>query len=208
MSSLASDAYGLHTQYFRIQMLLHRLPISSRRKRQRDDDDLQPPVLRGWTRETSRQLVHDNAVMIARLGITYSQTFGVESTATVMLDNIYVAATTLISSIMKSKHSSYDAGDLQWLQLLDELMKSLQVHFPITCRMRRTLAQIIDGNPVFEDVFTDNVRTSPESFNADPTARSTMHAPWGSLEAAVNDFILDPDLFSFTEFGLAEEQPG
>ncbi|KIW26769.1 uncharacterized protein PV07_06577 [Cladophialophora immunda] len=203
VSGLDAVAYGLHMQYLRVQMLLHSLPISTHRKRKQSEGNDQPPVLHNWTAESSRQLVHDNAVKIAQLGITYRQIFGVETTPSVMLDNLYVAATVFISTVLGAEHSSVDEDDLRWLRLLDEMMKDLQPHFHITARMRRTLARIVEGCSLLVDVFTDDVRTSPAQYNNSNGGLDTAHGgSWGSLEAAVNDFVLDPSLFNFVDFEL------
>ncbi|OAP56705.1 hypothetical protein AYL99_08817 [Fonsecaea erecta] len=209
VSGLDAVAYGLHMQYLRMQMLLHSLPISTHRKRKHNESKDQPPVLRNWTAESSRQLVHHNAVKIAQLGITYRQIFGVENTPSVMLDNLYVAGTVLISTVLGAEHSSVDENDLRWLRLLDEMMKDLQPHFHITARMRRTLARIVEGCPLLVDVFTDDVRTSPAQYNVNNGGLDTAHGgAWGSLEAAVNDFVLDPSLFNFVDFELVGDSGG
>ncbi|OAL19897.1 hypothetical protein AYO22_09424 [Fonsecaea multimorphosa] len=211
VSGLDAVAYGLHMQYLRVQMLLHSLPISTHRKRKQNEGDDQPPVLRNWTAESSRELVHHNAVKIAQLGITYRQIFGVENTPSVMLDNLYVAATVLISTFLGAEHSSaVDDNDLRWLRLLDEMMKDLQPHFHITARMRRTLARIVEGCSLLADVFTDDVRTtSPAQYNSNDGSLDTAHGgAWGSLEAAVNDFVLDPSLFNFVDFELVGDGGG
>ncbi|KIW98469.1 uncharacterized protein Z519_00130 [Cladophialophora bantiana CBS 173.52] len=209
VSGLDAVAYGLHMQYLRVQMLLHSLPISTHRKRKQGEGTDQPPVLRNWTAETSRQLVHHNAVKIAQLGITYRQIFGVEKTPSVMLDNLYVAATILISDLLGAEPSSVDENGLRWLRLLDEMMKDLQPHFHITARMRRTLARIVEGCPLLADVFTDDVQTSPAQYNTKTGDMDTSHGgAWGSLEAAVNDFVLDPNLFNFVDFELVGDSGG
>ncbi|OAL33981.1 hypothetical protein AYO20_06816 [Fonsecaea nubica] len=203
VSALDAVAYGLHMQYLRVQMLLHSLPISSHRKRKQSDGKDQPPVLRNWTAESSRQLVHHNALKIAQLGITYGQIFGVEKTPSVMLDNLYVAATVLISNILGAEHSSIDENDLRWLRLLDEMLKDLQPHFHITARMRRTLARIVEGCPLLAGAFMDDVQTSPVQYGSKHGGLDNAHGGgWGSLEAAVNDFVLDPSLFNLVDFEL------
>ncbi|KIW30692.1 uncharacterized protein PV07_06411 [Cladophialophora immunda] len=112
------------------------LKVQKAQLRKQGRSDTRPPVLKGWTHEASRRLVHDNAVEIARLGITYIRTFAVQNTATVMLDNSYVAAATLVAEALRSDRAAVDPTDAEWLRLLDEILKSLQVYFSIAIRMR------------------------------------------------------------------------
>ena len=204
ISNLDAVAYGLHMQYLRVQILLHSLPGSKPMLRKRDDCHDQTSVLRGWTSEASNRLVHLNAVKIARLGITFRQIFGVEKTPSVMLDNLYLAATTLVSSILRAENPSSSWNDVRWLRLLDEMMQDLQVHYRITTRMRRTLGRLVEGCPLLADVFKNDVHTFPEPSSTKDGFLGTSGRPWASFEAAVNESVLDPSLFNFVDFEMVD----
>ena len=181
ISALDAVTHGLHMQYLRVQMLLHSLPELNYKRRKQSDCPYQPPVPHKWTAEASRQLVHYNAVKIARLGDTYRQIFGVVNTASVMLDTLYIAAATLISSVLEAKGSTVDQNDIRRLRILDNIMKDLQVHFRITARMRSTLARIVKRCPLPTDIVTDDERTFPANTSANDNSQGTSYCAWGFL---------------------------
>lgn len=199
INSLDSVAYGLHMQYLRVQILLHSLPSVNSRKRKHSDLGTSSPVLDGWTPAESQQVLHHNAAMIIQLAITYREIFGLENTPSIVLDNLFVAATAMISHIRKTQHYSIDKNDIRWLELADEMFEALQVHFYITSRMRRTLACLVEDCPRISHLFFTQASTSPEETLGDVTSTSWQGA-WGSYEAVMNDFIFDPELLNMSEF--------
>lgn len=205
ISALDQAAYGLHMQYLRVQMLLHSISQSNHIWRKQGDGPEQQAVMGSWTVEASRRLVHLNATKIAQLGATYRQIYGVESTPTVMLDNLYVAAATLTSSALASENSTVDENDLFWLRTLDEMMKDLQDHFSITARMRSTLARAVKSCAWLAVVFTDDVHIPGIDTNGEDIYSGASHGAWGSMQAAVNDFIFDPNLLSYVDFGMLDD---
>lgn len=208
ISNLDAVSYGLHMQYLRMQMLLHSLPGSKSMLQKQDGRHEPSPVLHGWTSEASARLVHLNALKIARLGITYRQMFGVEKTPSVMLDNLYLAATTLVSTILKAEDPSASENDIRWLRLLDGMMQDLQVHYRITARMRRTLGRLVEGCPMLIDVFTNDVYNSPDHSSTHGGFLGSSGRAWGSFEAAINESVFDPSLFNFIDFEMIDHGAG
>ncbi|KAJ9619077.1 hypothetical protein H2204_012788 [Knufia peltigerae] len=220
ISALDQAAYGLHMQYLRVQMLLHSISQSNHKWSKQGDgheesEQQQPAsesiVMGSWTFESSRRLVHLNAIKIAQLGATYRQIYGVENTPSVMLDTLYVAAATLTSSaLLASESSTVDENDIFWLRTLDEMMKDLQAHFSITARMRSTLARAAKSCAWLADVFTDDVHIPSgidDNINGEDVSSfaGPSHGAWGTMQAAVNDFIFDPNLLSYVDFGMLDD---
>ncbi|RVX70490.1 hypothetical protein B0A52_05141 [Exophiala mesophila] len=202
IAGLDTIAFGLHMQYLRIQMLLHSLPTTNDKKRKQTHSGEEPAVLQNWTVQSSRQLVHGNAIKIAQLGNTYRSIYGVENTPTIMLDSIYMAATALVSDILRSPETTVDENDLSWLRILDEMMKELQVHFPITLRMRKTMSRITKGCSAIAEIFSEDIGTSPVNTGSNHTASRPSAGAWGSFEATINDFVFDPTLLNLTDFDI------
>lgn len=205
ITSLDSIAYGLHMQYFRVQILLHSLPsVNSRKRKHGQDTNSSPVVLNGWTTEASQEVLHHNAVTIIQLAITYREIFGLENTPSIVLDNLFVAATAMIAHIRKNQHYSIDNNDVRWLELADEMLEALQIHFYITSRMRRTLACLVEDCPRISYLFSAYSSASPVDQVGD-TANDTWQGAWGSYEAVMNDFIFDPKLLNLSAFTEVED---
>jgi hypothetical protein len=209
ISALDSAAYGLHMQYLRVQILLHSLPsVNSTRKRKHNDNgynNASPnPVLRGWSHEASQEVLHHNAITIIQLAVTYRETFGVETTPSIVLDNLFVAATALIASLRKMQHQQHiDETGVHWLKLADEMLEALQIHFHITARMRRTLTCLVEDHPRMSHLFSTSDHRSAvtaDAYVAGEAKDSDQQGAWGSYEAVMNDFIFDPDLLNMSEF--------
>jgi hypothetical protein len=198
VANLDPRAFGLHMQYCRVRMLLHRGSIiGSSRKRKYDGNQSQTLVLNGWTHEKSQQLVYRNALRIARLGVTYRNIYGIENTPSVMLDNLYMAARTLITQLLwqPEEDSRASEADVEWLKLLDDILEALQVHFPITIRMRKTLSQLIEGTR-FSSLFS-KASEIPCDDVFDISAWNTSAGPWGSSTGLWDDF----DSVEFEDLG-------
>lgn len=119
-----------------------------------------------------------------------------------MLDSLYMAATALVSDILRSTEAIVDENDIHWLRILDEIITDLQVHFPITLRMRRTMSRITKGCSPLAGIFSDEVGTSPVHAGSNSIASRTSVGAWGSFEATVNDFVFDPTLLNFVDFDI------
>jgi hypothetical protein len=198
ISSLNAEAYGLHMHFLRAQMLLYRTPIPGASRKRRLDVDHDVHVLQGWTLEQSNQVVHHNALRIAQFLSSYRRVFGTENIPSVMLDNIYVASTTLVSHIVQQLNTGQltDEKDLHWLRFLLETMNVLEVHYPITSRMTHTLARLVHGSSLesfLKSEFPDLQKSQ---------AGSSLHIAdglWGSFDPAISDLILDAELYNFEE---------
>lgn len=200
-SDASATAFGLHMQFYRIRMLVHRAPtITAGRKRKLGSENSQSPTLNNWTREESNELIYENSIRISRLGFAYRQIYGTENTPSIMLDNLYVAARTLILRVLRrTEVVSDDDTDTHWLTILDETMEALQVHFPITRRMRKTLARLVSGTQLSQ-LFDDTLATCPPlSMNMTSNTSDFREGndflpagPWGSFETVFDDFIYDP----------------
>ncbi|KIW32992.1 uncharacterized protein PV07_04497 [Cladophialophora immunda] len=203
ISALDSAAYGLHMQFLRVQILLHSLPsVNSRKRKHSDHGYASPnPVLRGWSPEASQEVLHHNAVTIIQLAVTYRETFGVETTPSIVLDNLFVAATALIAHLRRLPPQSIDDTGVHWLKLADEMLEALQVHFHITARMRRTLACLVEDHPRISHLFSTPGRSAADAYRvADDDTKDPDQGAWGSYEAVMNDFIFDPYLLNMSEF--------
>jgi hypothetical protein len=98
-------AYGLHMQFCKIQIFLHRSPCMVHSRKRKFGESLECGVLPGWTPEQSGKIIYQSAIRIARLLLTYRQIFGVNKIPSIMLDNVNLAATTLISHILQLPNS-------------------------------------------------------------------------------------------------------
>lgn len=150
VSELNVNAYGLHVQFYGIRIVLHRL-LSKASCQQRLSDGLvgtEPGSPRSTTLEHSRTIMYTNAIRIARLVSIYYQIFGIENVITVMLDNMFIAATVIISHILELQHQNSSTSterDVQWLRLLADMMQKAQKHYHVAARMRFTLSSSVDG---------------------------------------------------------------
>ena len=151
MSDLAVNTYGLHIQFLGIRIVLHRLlsrAISQNAEPMRTGS-LPSPYEDSM--ERSRTIMHDNAIRIARLASTYQQIFGIENVITIMLDNMYVAAALLISHANRLRLLGSSVSieqDVHWVRSLAEMFKNAQVHYPVTARIRLTLANLVEKTPM------------------------------------------------------------
>jgi hypothetical protein len=198
ISSLNAEAFGLHMHFLRAQMLLYRSPIPGASRKRRLDVEHEVYVLQGRTMEHSNQVIHHNALRIAQFLSSYRCVFGTENIPSVMLDNIYVASTTLVSHIVQQLNTGQlaDEKDLHWLRFLVETMNALEIHYPITSRMGQTLARLVHGSslesflkPELPDIQKSQAGSSLQAANG----------LWGSFDPEINDLILDSELYNFEE---------
>lgn len=137
-------AFGMHMQCCKVQILVYQA--------------LKNAVGLAGQRQ---QLIHDKALRMIRLLLTYRQIHGVEKVPSIMLDSANLALTTIISHCQDPLNSGVSLErDMQWLHMSIDTLRSVRSHFPITQRMLHTLEKIADG-PQFAGLFT--AATSPES---------------------------------------------
>lgn len=154
-------AYGLQMQFCKIQILLHQpsgmidlyADVDARLEGASSVHNLgksvRGGVLPGWTQEQSREVVYQSAGRIVRLFLTYRQLFGVDSIPSIMLDNISLAARTLISHNLQLPDSqAASERDITWLLMILGTMEALRIYYPFTQRMIGSLALMVKGTPL------------------------------------------------------------
>jgi len=140
---LDANAYGLQMQFCGIQITLHQVMMKSEHVSQ------SPGCRQRRTPEQLQAIVHENAVRIARLSLSYTRIFGLENIITVMLDNMFVAAIAFISHILRLQQQGQPTEkDVHWLRLLSETLEAAGDHHPVTARMRSSLAQVVERTPL------------------------------------------------------------
>lgn len=191
LSELDESAYGLNIQFLGIRVVLHRALVRLQCERNRQ---LSNP---GLTRvNKSRAIMHDNAVGICRLLMAYREIFGLENIITIMLDNMYIAAGTLVSHVVHPPTGSASLAvseELQFLKVLSEIMEAVQKHYPVAEKMRSTLSKIT-SNTELSGMFGSPAEPgnvlSPNTLT-DALLSSGSIGAWGSIESLLtNDSIL------------------
>lgn len=156
IAELPMTAYGLHIQLSGLRIVLHRLLGKTAGQEVGSDSSSQLPTPQSnYVIQESRTIMYESAVRIARLVSTYQQICGIENVITIMLDNAYVAASVLVSHLLR--HSPHDNSqstynDLHWLRCLSDMLFKAQRHYPVTVRMRATLASLVE-NTVLATIF-------------------------------------------------------
>ncbi|VUC25610.1 unnamed protein product [Clonostachys rosea] len=188
MPNLDVTAYGLNMQFCGIQIVLHRALV----KIFSQQGAINPGV-DTTSVERSRIIMYDSAACISRLTLAFREIFGVENFITVMLDNMYIAASTLISHIVQPPLRPNVEGSFNEafhnLSVIAETIRVLQNHYPVAEKMRRTLARIC-GNTPLAGMFgvTVGMQTTPPASNGmDNMLIQAVGGSWGSMEALVHD---------------------
>lgn len=190
ISELDQSAYGLNIQYHGIRIVLHRALIRIVKKQQ-------PPISSDCLRmEKSREIMHENAVGICRLVLAYREIFGIQNFITIMLDNMYIAASTLVSHIVHpptAYPSTMASEDMQLLRVLSTSMESAQKHYPVAEKMRSTLARIT-RNTELSGLFgqADALMgfTGGSATHQEHSSCLAQPGSWGSMEALLTDDVL------------------
>ena len=199
---LDARAYGLNIQLCGLRIVLHRL--SGRLRHDRRDglvdtgaQHLEDEACRQSNQTQSVWVVHRNAVQVAKLVRTFKQIYGVEKIITIMLDNIFIAATALISHTLFPPSTSIDAEtgcekDIQWLRCLSKTLEEVQKYYPVTVRMISTLSRLVEGT-VLGGIF--RARRGSAASNSSRIAVITSPTDgagaWGSMEAFMHDFTFN-----------------
>lgn len=147
VSELPVIAYGLHIQISGLRVVLHRLLSKAIMQAAPDARDGSMRDQHSRCYEHSCHIIYENAIRIVRLVLAYQQICGIENVITVMLDNMYVAAAVLVSHLLRlpPDNLSNSAGrDMQWLRSLADMLFKAQRHYPVTVRMRSSLAALVD----------------------------------------------------------------
>ncbi|KAJ9627369.1 hypothetical protein H2204_009780 [Knufia peltigerae] len=153
--TLEPSAYTLHTQYLATQIMLLR-PPGRRNNGQTtttqagDNDDATAFLLPGLTLPEVLGLIRQKAVRIARLVQLLTQIHGVELVVPTILDNVFVAALSLIRNALRDPLALEE--DEQWLRLFARTLGSVQRHYHMACRIRKALTSIVE-NTTMEEIF-------------------------------------------------------
>ncbi|KAL6407336.1 fungal specific transcription factor [Ilyonectria robusta] len=193
ISDLDVNAYGLNMQFCGIQIVLHRAVVKIL-----SQDDNGDSTANSVCIEQSRAIMYDSAACICRLTLAYREIFGLENFITVMLDNMYIAASTLISQILQppaSRNVEVSFSDApQLLSIIAETVAALHNHYPVAEKMSRTLSRITE-NTALASYFGSCTGMNFTSQAMDKPILGSFLPPiggsWGSMEALVHDdFIL------------------
>lgn len=208
ISCLNPAAYILHVLFYRVQIQLYLLPDSILRKRKHRNSLSGTATSGGYISKMSCKVIRQSACKIAELGLTYVTVYGYENFSTVMLDSLFTAAMVLFDSILQEAHwdgdtvrrTYVDDPDIQWLRVLDEVLRALEVHFPITREMCATLSALAKATPL-DHVFTDTTTTLSKRItasNSDATISSGEGLMGHPVFAATDydfDFVETPSWF-------------
>jgi hypothetical protein len=135
-------AFGMHMQCCKVQILVYRAISEAV-----GSGNCMRILSHYQEQEMPQQIIHDKALQIIRLLLTYRQIHGVEKVPSIMLDSANLALTTIISHCLDPHNqAASNERDIQWLRLSINTMMAIQSHFPITQRMLHTLEKMVDGS--------------------------------------------------------------
>lgn len=134
----------LHMQFFSAQILLHR-SVAQNFERLLPAGCVEADMRKIWpyTAEVSQKIVHDNAINVARALEISRLAFEDSGFATLMLDVIFTAASSLIKCMTLPGSSTTALRDHKWLMCFLEACESLQVHYPVVGRMLGVLNSLL-----------------------------------------------------------------
>jgi hypothetical protein len=147
ISELDAPAYALNTCFCMLQINILRIPLQLCRPNEyvyiHKDDDMSLP---GITPGDSRAIIHENAVRVAQLAKSFVQIHGVEQMVPTMLENIFVAALSLIQHILHNQQLgvSYER-DMGLLRFLSLLLEKVEKHYHLACRINHALYSIVEN---------------------------------------------------------------
>ncbi|KAK4499764.1 hypothetical protein PRZ48_007950 [Zasmidium cellare] len=171
ISELAVEAYGLQIQLRGIRIVLHKRLSQTMIANNAGSTMPESPSL-----SHSRTVMHDSAVMIARLTSTYQRIFGIENVITVMLDNMFVAAALLVTYVLnlqRTDSSQSTESDIMWLHCLSDMLQRAQKHYPVTARMLSTLSTLVHGTSM-AGIFGESPQAKQISAPADASTNNLL----------------------------------
>lgn len=136
----------LYMQFCNVEIIFHKT-ITANRERLLPGGLSEQDIRRIWpyTSEKSHSIMHDNAVKIAQALELSRLAYEEMGFATLMLDIIFTAASTLITSMTSSYGSQSTAlKDQKWLMCLLEACESLHVHYPVVRYMITVLDSLLE----------------------------------------------------------------
>ncbi len=209
VSELPPIAYSLHIQFHGIRIILNRLLYKS--AAQEAFESPSDADHRNFDLERSRAIMYENALQISQLISVYLQIFGIEQVITIMLDNTYVAAMVLISSLLRTLQQDPTPQtverDMQRLRVLADLLAHSQRHYPVTVRMRYSLASLVENTPIAGMFGTFAKRSTEEQSNGAVTGLASDSNMQQSVGYVATDPFQDfhnglrPDMAYFEDWG-------
>jgi hypothetical protein len=197
ISELDASAYALNMQYCGLKIILHRIPVLLRfRQKTPDLHGLLPSTLPGFTREESQTIKYENAVRIAQLLHSFLQMYGVEKLHSTMLDNMFVAASTISRHILAAQtRGTTTSKDMRWLRILSNAMMTAQPHFPVTLQMIQTISNTLE-NTCLSGLFTSHLRLNVNSKFPPVLQPSIPNVEHSHLldDIFMNDILLEPPM--------------
>lgn len=181
----------LFMQYCNLQILYHRTVTSNKRILEALEQD----TTKAWpyTPEASRQIMCDNAVKIARTLEFRRFAYEEWGFATILLDIIFTAASTLIQCMVSSTDRSSALKYHKWLMCLLESCEGLKGQYSVVRRMLDVLDSLLESTGLAKfiwrgsaDISTDTSSTATRSPGTNSDAAS-QHADQSANRAVSFD---------------------
>lgn len=204
-------AFGMHMQCCKVQILVYQAI------REAGGAGNCMPILAHYQgQEMPQQMIHDKALQIIRLLLTYRQIHGVEKVPSIMLDSANLALTSIISHCLDPHNpDASNERDMQWLRLAVDTLIAVQLHFPITQRMLHTLEKMVDGSPLASlfaaAALPESPRRHVSAYRAEDTSPGkigNMPGPFRTDDRGLNNFSFGAmDRFSRGDRFLGQQPP-
>jgi len=137
---------ALYMQFYNAQILYHKTITANRRRFWPDRDSEDTNDLPPYTLEMSQRIMYDNAVKIAQILELRRRAFEERGFALLMLDIIFTATSTLITSMASFQGDQSSAlKDYKWLICFIEACESLKDHYPVVNRMVTVLNSLLES---------------------------------------------------------------
>jgi len=172
---------ALSMQFHHVQILYHKTITANRHRfwpdglSEEDKEDIWP-----YTPEMSHRIMRENAVKIARTLEIRRLTFEEWGFATLMLDIIFTAASTLITSMTTYGNQSSALQDHKWLICFLEACEGLQCHYPVVQRMLTVLNSLLKSTGLAKFIWrgpsTAPAVSTPSA--SPPTSNSDYSSPY------------------------------
>ncbi|KAK6385516.1 hypothetical protein LTS17_001084 [Exophiala oligosperma] len=155
---------ALYMQFCNIQLLLHRTVSSCQR-------DFRMPDLDAWpySRQDSRKIMHENAVKIAQTLEVRRLAFEDWGFATLMLDIIFTAASTLITCMASNGNQKSALSDHKCLIGVLGVCEGLQTNYPVVKRMVSVLNSMLESTGLESFIWRGRVESDSGRNEASPS---------------------------------------
>lgn len=198
LGELDAEMYSFHMQCCGLQILVHRALLKPLPAQGQSDCTQARHSLSESAKEQLYECVHENAIRIGQLVASYLRIFGVDEIVTVMVDNIFIAAVTLITHAHRlDQKGQSDVQSIQWLKFLSNTIRDMQKHFPTTSRMQSCLSKMVEGSSL-AFIFPPISASSP---SAPHNGLDLLFAQGNTLDVPrldVNNVSADANQFDFS----------